>query len=68
MCDALRELFAEDFEKSEQHGIELGREQGEKLGIQLAKDVFRLAGQGLPMNEIASQCNISIEKVQEILQ
>lgn len=33
MCDALRKLFAEDFKNAENHGLELGQQQGEnRLG------------------------------------
>lgn len=34
MCEALRQLFAEDFKKCEQRGMRLGLEQGEKLGLE----------------------------------
>ena len=79
MCDELKKLFAEDFAESEQRGLQrgerigraqgekIGREQGELAGIQLAKDVFRLAAQGKTVDEIAGLCNISTDKVQEIL-
>ena len=49
-------------------GEKIGREQGELMGIQLAKNVFRLAAQGKTADEIAGLCNISTDKVQEILQ
>ena len=84
MCDELKKLFAEDFAESEERGLQrglkrgekigraqgekIGREQGELAGIQLAKDVFHLAAQGKTAEEIAGLCNISADKVQEILQ
>ena len=49
-------------------GEKIGRKQGELAGIQLAKDVFHLAAQGKTAEEIAGLCNISADKVQEILQ
>ena len=83
MCDELKKLFAEDFAESEERGLQrglkrgekigraqgekIGREQGELAGIQLAKDVFRLAAQGKTVDEIAGLCHISTNKVQEIL-
>ena len=60
MCDALKELFAEDFKESRIKGIE--------EGIQLTKTVFSLSRQGFSAEEIAGQCNISKEQVEEILQ
>lgn len=50
-------------EIGEKHGIEIG----EKRGIQLACKVFRLHSQGFSAEEIAAECNISAEKVHEIL-
>ena len=50
-------------EIGEKHGIEIG----EKRGIQLACKVFRLHSQGFSAEEISAECNISAEKVHEIL-
>ena len=63
MCDELKKLFAEDFAESEQRG----HKRGELAGIQLAKNVFRLAAQGKTVDEIAKLCNISTDKVEDIL-
>ena len=60
MCDALKELFAEDFKESENCGLQ--------KGIQLTKTVFSLSRQGFSAEEIAGQCNISKEQVEEILE
>ena len=64
MCDALKELFAEDFKQSENRGLQKGLQKG----IQLTKTVFSLSHQGFSVEEIARQCNISKEQVEEILQ
>ena len=48
-------------------GEKLGEKRGEKQGIQLTKKVFKLHVQGIPDEEIAVQCNISVTKIQEIL-
>ena len=72
MCDALKELFAEDFKESEnrglQKGLQQGLQQGLQKGIQLTKTVFSLSRQGFSAEEIAGQCNISKEQVEEILE
>ena len=64
MCEALKELFAEELKESEENGIKAGENQG----IALAKSVFRLAANGISTAEIASRCGISEERVQEILE
>lgn len=72
MCDALRELFAEELKESEELGIQTGIQQGiqtgERQGIKLAKTIFKLSSSGISLNDIAKQCNISEQKVQEILE
>lgn len=56
---------------AEKRGIEIGEKRGieigEKRGIQLACKVFRLHSHGFSAEEIAAECNISAEKVHEIL-
>ena len=64
MCDALKELFAEDFKQSENRGLQKGLQKG----IQLTKTVFSLSRQGFSAEEIAGQCNISKKQVEEILE
>lgn len=64
MCQALRELFAEELKESQEEGIALG----EISGIKLAKKVFRLAKDDLPLFEIAEKCGITEEKVKQILE
>lgn len=76
MCDALRELFAQELKESEeigmqrglQRGMERGFSQGESQGIHLAKSVFRLSAAGTTLPEIARQCGISVSRVKEILE
>ena len=59
MCEALRELFAEELKESELRG---------KLhGINLAKKVFRLHEAGYSIEEIAKECDIDVKKAEEIL-
>lgn len=75
MCEALKRLFAEDFEECEKRGLECGRQEGrlegkalgEALGILLTKKVFHLVQQGKTEDEIAKECDITVEKVREIL-
>ena len=48
-------------------GEKYGRKIGEEHGIELAKQVFRLQAQGKTEQNIASECDIPIEKVRKIL-
>lgn len=76
MCDALRELFAEELKESEEFGmkkgmeagIETGIKTGERQGIKLAKTIFKLSAGGVSLSDIARQCNISEKYVREILE
>ena len=47
--------------------INSAERRGQKLGIQLARKVFKLHGQGKSNAEIAAECNITTEYVKEIL-
>lgn len=67
MCDALKELFAEELKEENEKGMELGMERGKAEGIRLAKLVFKLSLQGDSAEEIAGKCGVSLEQVQEIL-
>ncbi|MBM6753129.1 hypothetical protein H6A65_16905 [Mediterraneibacter glycyrrhizinilyticus] len=84
MCDALRELFADELEREKEkarisghaqgraegrtEGCELGLERGKTEGIRLAKLVFRLSSEGKTEEEIAGECGMSEEQVREILE
>ena len=59
MCNAVKAF--------EQKNFDLGREQGLDLGIRLAKRVFELSNQGMTMEEIAKESDITLEEVKEIL-
>ena len=48
-------------------GEKHGRKIGEEHGIELAKQVFQLQAQGKTEQNIASECDIPIEKVRKIL-
>ena len=52
----------------EEIGIRKGKELGKELGVQEARQVFKLYMQGKSPEEIASLCNISIDKVRQILE
>ena len=64
MCEALRELFADELKESQERGIE----QGENRGIQLTKKVYKLAEKGASVAVIAEKCGIAEKRVQEILE
>ena len=57
MCDALRELFADEMEKEREKARRTGRqeglEQGLEEGLALAKLIFRLSSEGRSEEEIA---------------
>ncbi len=48
-------------------GEKRGMEIGEENGIQLACKVLRLYAQGMSEKEIASKCDVPVEKVQKIV-
>ena len=52
----------------EEIGIRKGKELGKELGVQEARQVFKLYMQGKSPEEIAVLCNISINKVRQILE
>lgn len=47
--------------------MSIARREGEKKGIRLACEVIRLHSQKKTEEEIANQCNVTVEKVKEIL-
>lgn len=51
----------------EKRGVAIGEKRGVAIGIQLACKVIHMHSQGLSNEDISSECNISVEKVQEIL-
>lgn len=64
MCDALKELFAEELKEADHQGTERGWAEG----LKLAKTIFRLSAQGVPAEEIAQQCGLSADQVREVLE
>ena len=76
MCEALKELFADELEIAKkdaleqgiQRGIQQGIQRGIQQGAQLTKSVFKLSLSGCSIEEIAAKCNISEQKVLEILE
>ena len=49
-------------------GEEIGIRKGKELGVEEARQVFKLYMQGKSPEEIAVLCNISIDKVKQILE
>ena len=76
MCDALKELFAEELKEADsrgraegvRQGMQQGMRQGMDKGIRLAKEALRLYAQGDSPEQIAEKCELSIEQVKRILQ
>lgn len=60
MCEALRELFADELRESEENGL--------RQGMQLAKNIFKLFGKDISPEEIAEKCGISVEQVKEMVE
>lgn len=63
MCKALTELIADGREE----GIKEGIKEGMAAGIRLTKEIYRLAGEGMEIHEIAKRMDISVGKTEEIL-
>ena len=68
MCDALKELFAEELKEADSKGRTEGIQQGFTQGVQLTKQVLKLAAQGESPEMISEKCSISLEQVKEILE
>ena len=68
MCDALKELFAEELKEENERGMEQGIERGRAEGIHLAKLIFELSAQGSSAEEIAEKCDLPLKQVREILE
>ena len=64
MCEALRELFADELRESEENGLK----QGLQNGLELAKNIFKLFRAGISPEEIAEKCCISVEQVKEMVE
>ena len=60
MCGGLKALLEERENE--------GREEGREMGILLTKKVYQLHNQGMSSEEIAKACNISVQKVEHILE
>ena len=64
MCEAIRALV----EDGRNEGLEQGLKQGLEQGIELTKQVFRLAGEQIAVENIAKALSISKEEVEKILE
>ena len=72
MCDALKELFADELKEADARGraegMQHGIERGKIEGIRLAKQILSLHEQGNTEEQIAEICGLSAEQVREILE
>lgn len=72
MCDALKELFADELKEADARGraegVQYGIERGKIEGIRLAKQILSLHEQGNTEEQIAEICGLSAEQVREILE
>lgn len=53
--------------RGEKRGEKRGQERGQEMGIQLARRIFHLHAEGKTCAEIAAECNISADDVNNIL-
>lgn len=67
MCDALKELFAEELKEADARGRAEGMEHGKIEGLHLAKQILILSAQGVAVEEIARKCGVTTEQVKEVL-
>lgn len=68
MCEALRELFAEDFKESEMRGLNQGLEQGLKQGRTQMKEAIKLRLSGVSDDEIAKRLDLPVTTVKQMLE
>ena len=66
-CEA-REMYYMDISCAREEGWEKGHEEGQANGIALAKKIFHLEREGLSHEQIATQCSLSVEDVENILE
>ena len=64
MCEALRELFAEDFKESEMRGRNQGLEQGRTQ----MKEAIKLRLSGVSDDEIAKRLDLPVATVKQMLE
>ncbi len=84
MCEALKELFADELKESEEkgmknglkqgmetgikQGMESGLKQGLQNGLELAKNIYKLFKAGASPEKIAEEFGLSVEQVREMLE
>lgn len=64
MCDALKELFAEDFAASRAEGEAIGKSTGIQLAVKVMKLIFQIPD--ISVQELSERCQCSEEAVLEI--
>ena len=68
MCEAIRALVEDGRNEGLEQGLKQGLKQGLEQGIELTKQVFRLAGEQIAVENIAKALSISEEEVEKILE
>lgn len=64
---ALRDYHSQ-MNSAEKRGIAIGEERGEKRAEERTKRIFKLNAQGKSAEEIAELCNLTVQRVHEILE
>ena len=68
MCEAIRALVEDGRNEGLEQRLKQGLKQGLEQGIELTKQVFRLAGEQIAVENIAKALSISKEEVEKILE
>ncbi len=64
MCEALRELFADELKESEENGMKKGLQNG----LELAKNIYKLFKAGVSPEKIAEEFGLPVEQVREMVE
>ncbi len=68
MCEALRELMADDLKEAEDKGQKRGEKIGEKIGMEKrdTDKISELLGLGRKAEDIAEFCNYPLQQVLDV--
>ena len=63
-----REKAIRDYNSQMNSARRQGEREGEQRGIERTKQIFKLNAQGKSVEEIAKICDVTVEKVMEVLE
>ena len=69
MCEALKELFADELAEREEMGIEKGIEKGIQQGRQEERQEFalRLLSKGMSREDVAEMANLPLAEIDKVI-